>query len=144
MFCKFCGKEIPDSSTFCPSCGKQLDGAQQVVQHVHIVSGQSTKNLGLGMALAFLFGPLGLLYSSVKYACILVAVCTFLGLVSCGSMMNGMHTPHNDGSGAIMFGGVLFWIVFLGSWLGSIILSWYAITQYNDNVRKGKMNRDID
>ncbi len=25
MFCKFCGKEIPDSSKFCPECGSKLD-----------------------------------------------------------------------------------------------------------------------
>lgn len=24
MFCKFCGKEIPDNSKFCPICGKKL------------------------------------------------------------------------------------------------------------------------
>ena len=24
MFCKYCGKEIPDGSTFCPECGANL------------------------------------------------------------------------------------------------------------------------
>ena len=26
MFCKHCGKEIPDTNKFCPECGKPVDG----------------------------------------------------------------------------------------------------------------------
>lgn len=29
MFCSNCGKQIPDGSAFCPSCGKGLNNAQQ-------------------------------------------------------------------------------------------------------------------
>lgn len=143
MFCKFCGNNMPESSSFCPSCGKQQNETTQVVQQVQMISVQSPKNLGLGLALAFLFGPLGLLYSSVKYACILIALNMFFGLVSCGSMAASMSSPHEAAEVGV-FGGVLFWLIVFGSWIASMILSWYAIKKYNDNVRSGKMNRDID
>ena len=144
MFCKFCGKNIPDTSITCPSCGKHLNEVQPAMPQVQIIGVQTPKSLGLGLALSFLFGPLGLLYSSVKYACILIAINIILGLVSCGSMIGGANAGHDAGMGMAMFGGLLFWIVVPASWIGSMILSWHAITQYNDNVRKGKINRDID
>lgn len=142
MFCKFCGKNIPSTSKTCPSCGKLLSDVSQVTTQIHMVSVQTPKSLGLGIALAVLFGPFGLLYSSVRYACILIAISFVLGLVSCGSMIGG-----SNGSGTMgvaMFGGLLFWIVGPLMWISSIGLSWYAISEYNENVRKGKINRDID
>ncbi|MCR5222413.1 MAG: YARHG domain-containing protein [Lachnospiraceae bacterium] len=30
MFCRFCGKEIPDNLNFCPKCGGQLKAAEEV------------------------------------------------------------------------------------------------------------------
>lgn len=28
MFCKYCGKEIPDGSAFCPECGQKLNNPE--------------------------------------------------------------------------------------------------------------------
>lgn len=132
MFCKFCGKNIPDGSATCPSCGKQLNEAKVITQQ-QIVGLQLPKSLGIGLALSFLFGPLGLLYSSVKYAIILIAVDILSWMLLIGGAGNG------DGK----FIG-LFFIFLPLSWIASMVLSWHAITKYNDNVRKGKLNRDID
>ncbi len=32
MFCKYCGKEIPDDATFCPACGKELGSPGKVAE----------------------------------------------------------------------------------------------------------------
>ena len=74
MFCKYCGEKIPSTSTICPSCGKRLKDGSSPMPQVQMVGVQVEKNLGLGLALAFLLGPLGLLYSSVRWACILIAI----------------------------------------------------------------------
>lgn len=139
MFCKFCGKKIPDTSTTCPSCGKQLNEAKQVITQQQIIGVQLPKNLGLGIALSFLFGPLGLLYSSVRYACILTAIDILLFMLCIGSGSSGKPS-------VFMMGFAGFAVLFLtfGTWIASIVLSWRAITKYNDNVRKGKLNEDIN
>ena len=149
MFCKFCGKNVPSTSKVCPSCGESLREVSRPATQVQMVSVQTEKNLGLGLALAFLFGPLGLLYSSVRWAAILIAVTFVLLMVSCGSIVGGVsesaHSQNSSaGMGAALFGSMLFWLVFLGSWIGSIILSWYSIKEYNSNVRKGIANSDVN
>ena len=35
MFCKFCGKQIPDDSIFCSYCGQKLDGSGNLTVEVH-------------------------------------------------------------------------------------------------------------
>ena len=57
MICRFCGKEIPENSFFCPSCGKKLKDREE--------------NLTLGReifiyAFSFFLTPLGL-YWFFKY-----------------------------------------------------------------------------
>ena len=133
MFCKHCGASISQESTFCPSCGKS-QGKTVAVQQTQIIGVQSLKSLGAAIALTVLFGPFGLLYATVKGGLILTA------------------------AGAAAF--VLFFVSALGSqnpvlslfcmligfllWPGSIVWAWYAVTKYNDNVRRGIMNEDVD
>lgn len=108
-----------------------------------MVGVQVEKNLGLGLALAFLLGPLGLLYSSVRWACILIAINVILLTVSCGSIFGSVASRTSDPTAA-MFGSLLFWIVIIVSWIGSIVLAWYSIQEYNTNVRKGIANSDVN
>lgn len=143
MFCKYCGEKIPSTSTTCPSCGKRLKDGSSPMPQVQMVGVQVEKNLGLGLALAFLLGPLGLLYSSVRWACILIAINVILLTVSCGSIFGSVASRTSDTTAA-MFGSLLFWIVIIVSWIGSIVLAWYSIQEYNTNVRKGIANSDVN
>lgn len=47
MYCIKCGKQIPDGSSFCPSCGASQDGNDRQfapVQHTESTSSQSIPN----------------------------------------------------------------------------------------------------
>ena len=143
MFCKHCGAKIPNTSITCPSCGERLKEGARPMPQVQMVGVQVEKNLGLGLALAFLFGPLGLLFSSVRWACILIAINVILLTVSCGSIFGSVASRTSDPTVAV-FGSFLSSIVILVSWIGSIVLAWYSIQEYNTNVRKGIANSDVN
>ena len=36
MFCEYCGKEMDDTSTFCPSCGKPINGTAEHTTNAEI------------------------------------------------------------------------------------------------------------
>ena len=68
MYCKNCGKEIPDSARFCDSCGTAADAtAQQPVINIITNSqaaapelGASPKNKWVAFLLCFFLGGLGI------------------------------------------------------------------------------------
>ena len=62
-------------------------------------------------------------------------------MVSCGSVYGSVASGTSDPTGAI-FGGMLFWIVIIVSWIGSMILAWYSIQKYNTNsLSEDALNR---
>lgn len=46
MECKYCGKEIPDDSTFCPDCGKPINNIKSSYKWLKLKS-LSLENLSL-------------------------------------------------------------------------------------------------
>ena len=156
MFCKFCGAEMTDDSSFCAKCGKssneQNDSQpkKKVPNNAYnaVVVLQSYKHLGIGMALSFVFGGVGLLYSSVTYGLVFL-VCDVLACVvtlfTPGSIfVLSLTKASRESSEALgfIFVVALLWLLF--SRLASMVLSWYCITRYNDNLRRGILNRDFD
>ncbi|WP_432748170.1 hypothetical protein [Pectinatus frisingensis] len=87
------------------------------------------KNPGIALALTIVFGGFGLLYSSVKYAIILliVDVIAFIGSV----LMPMIDRDFMSVSPLLMM------IVIL-SWPASIILAWHSVKTYNKGLKRGK------
>ncbi len=101
--CPLCGYPVTHPSTrigghaWCERCGGKLiygtDGAlvralprmdvqPSVAQPVVVVGGQ--KNVGAAAALAFFFGPLGMLYAAPGAAVVMFFVLIFVGMVTGG------------------------------------------------------------
>lgn len=139
MFCKHCGTSIPQGSSFCPSCGKSQDGTV-MMQQPQMIGVQSLKSLGVAIALTVLFGPLGLLYASVKGGLITTAIGIIAFFLFFGSALSAV----GGGYGDTTWLSVTSMLVGLLLWPTSIAWAWYAVTKYNDNVRRGIMNSDVD
>lgn len=41
MFCKYCGKQLPDTAVFCSQCGKQIATAQNTDNHEKGITGSA-------------------------------------------------------------------------------------------------------
>lgn len=63
MFCKGCGKQIPEDSSFCGFCGVALTAQQ--IPSTRAASGiaRETKSSGVGIVLSFFWTGLGQLYA---------------------------------------------------------------------------------
>ena len=68
MFCRFCGKSLPDGSAFCSSCGRALNSAEPQIQPqqpvIHVIntnpnSGYIHKSKWSAFWLCFFLGGLG-------------------------------------------------------------------------------------
>lgn len=77
---------VPGGPVWCNGCGEEMQLVERMqpaqpqairVPEIVVVNG-SRKSVFLAIALAFFFGPLGMLYSTVKGAvvCFLIIVCT--------------------------------------------------------------------
>ncbi|MFZ1704887.1 MAG: DUF4339 domain-containing protein [Saprospiraceae bacterium] len=78
-------------------------------QQTIIISGSEKKSLGLAVVLSLIFGPLGLLYSSVTGGVIMFFVSIFIGLITLG------------------FGIVI-------SWLVCVVWSVVAVNNHNEKI----------
>lgn len=146
MFCKHCGTSIPQGSAFCPSCGKSQGAAVQQPQVIGVqpmVMMQQPKSLGMAIALTIFFGPFGLLYATVKGGVIMIMVGLVSLIVFLVSIASATADVMQGGAGTTIMGPVFVWIGFL-SWPGSIAWACYAVPKYNDNVRRGIMNEDVN
>lgn len=56
----------------------------QHINHYHYVTDASTKSVGLAIVLAFFFGPLGMLYSTVTGALVMLVVNLVVALLTFG------------------------------------------------------------
>jgi len=91
-FCYRCGASYDAASRFCKICGAPIAGvtvlpSQPMVPAIPIapvVYVVQRKSVGVAILLTFLFGPLGMLYSTVSGALIMIAVSFILALVTAG------------------------------------------------------------
>lgn len=61
MFCKYCGKEIEESSKFCEHCGKNLnEEPQTIIREVHYCQPTQAKSQFLAIILCLFLGLLGI------------------------------------------------------------------------------------
>lgn len=74
--CPYCAEEINVNAKVCRFCKMNLATGQSVQQNINVSA--QPKNVGLAIMLAGLFGPLGLLYSSVKGGLIMIPVSLIL------------------------------------------------------------------
>lgn len=61
MFCRNCGKEIPDGATFCPHCGKENDKISN--ENKTQVSVVKKKDMILALIISFILMGLGIFYA---------------------------------------------------------------------------------
>jgi len=94
-FCSRCGTSNGSGAGFCNACGAPLaqvlppapqawnqPPVVQVVQPYVVV--RAPKSVGIAILLSVFFGPLGMLYSTVPGALIMLAVSVFLGFITAG------------------------------------------------------------
>ena len=99
----------------------------------HVV--KSTKSVGIGILLTFLFGPIGLFYATVfggivmTFSPILLLVIFFLGLDMQSEVISII-------AGMTLLFGLIFW------WLICMIWSAIAVTQYNKRIMEESKYND--
>jgi hypothetical protein len=97
-YCNTCGARYRNGSSFCSECGNALfaltaphlacwEGAPPLFLHEDAAAygrpAPPPKNVGLALLLTTLFGPLGLLYTSVAGALYMLLGWCFLVLATC-------------------------------------------------------------
>lgn len=98
MFCKNCGKKIPDNSKFCDSCGHKIDSHDKQIKEDDKTSDKDVKELsgfsgwlalfGLGIAIspfAFIFN---LIQESTEYGFDVYTYTIYLILIVSASWIN--------------------------------------------------------
>jgi hypothetical protein len=90
-FCTRCGASNGDSFKFCGNCGTTMSASlyppqqPQVVQLMPtVVVARQPKSVGVAILLTVLFGPLGMLYSTVAGALVMLVVSVVLGVPTGG------------------------------------------------------------
>jgi hypothetical protein len=85
-FCTRCGASNADTARFCGNCGSAIPVAVPVAPVVPVayVVPRPRKSVGIAILLTFFFGPLGMLYSTVPGALVMLAVSVVLGLMTAG------------------------------------------------------------
>lgn len=76
MYCRHCGKEISDDSSFCQYCGGQISESQERTQKISVL--RSLQSLSRGWQIAIF----------IYVICLLAGVCVLIGL-----------SPHEDDYG---------------------------------------------
>ena len=79
--CDYCGRQNPEGAPACSGCGKTL-----LVTMPPAEPGPKRKSKGVAVCLALVFGPLGLLYSSVYGGCVMLVLAFPLYLLTHGGL----------------------------------------------------------
>ena len=123
MYCKNCGKEIEDDSSFCPYCGSSVD--KKIVVESKATKGDKGNSENCFGAIGFVVSVIAVLYSHSNIALWYVAFAlAFIGIVlSCAGMKD-----LKKGKNGIAFAGFIIGAIALfdcgDRWLGfSIMIS---------------------
>ena len=123
MYCKNCGKEIEDDSSFCPYCGSSVN--KKIVVESKATKGDKGNSENCFGAIGFIVSVVAVLYSHSNIALWYVAFAlAFIGIVlSCAGMKD-----IKKGENGIAFAGFIIGAIALfdcgGRWLGfSIMIS---------------------
>lgn len=90
------------------------------------------KNVGVAFLLTFLFGPLGMLYSTVTGALVMLGITFVVSLIA--GVIVGLISLATFGLGAFLV--VLAPLVGLPIWIASLIWSCLAASGHNDRVQQ--------
>ena len=104
LFCKSCGAKAQEGARFCRDCGEPvfrvfrprteaLAGRTATIALPGVCGPRARKSVGAALTLAVLFGPLGLVYSSVSGALYMAMAWCFLVLATCGDWIAGDLVP---------------------------------------------------
>lgn len=81
MFCKYCGKQLPDGANFCSSCGKQLRTAASTAEktsaagHSTIFNGYTSPNFSAAQKIRKTYNAGNLIYWA---SCLIALISLFL------------------------------------------------------------------
>lgn len=102
--------------------------APSVIQGQHVIV-TSTKSVGISLLLTLLFGPLGLLYATVKGA-LIVMFAVPAGFALVGTLLAGVSSAAHPG-GPIVVLLTFIPLMFVTMWVLSIVWSITAVNAYN-------------
>lgn len=91
-----------------------------------------TKSVGIQILLVIFLGPLGLFYSTIKGALIMlfgVPIALFVLIA-----VTGLAASHGPGVGAVIAIGSEIFLTLLGWWVGSFIWGIVAVNSYNKRL----------
>lgn len=121
MYCKNCGKEIEDDSSFCPYCGSSVN--KKIVVESKATKGDKGNSENCFGAIGFVVSVIAVLYSHSNIALWYVAFAlAFIGIVlSCAGMKD-----IKKGENGIAFAGFIIGAIALfdcgDRWLGFSIM----------------------
>jgi hypothetical protein len=115
--CPMCGELIKSSALKCRYCGEMVDEEERAERNRPIVV-TPTKSVGIAILLTILFGPLGMLYSTVPGALIMMGVNASIFFLSICT----------GGLGAILF---------LFTWPICVVWGAVAASSYNAKLMAG-------
>lgn len=87
-YCVNCGSQISPDVTFCSNCGSKVNvevssQLQNNIKPATVVIDR-TKNIGIAIILTVFFGPLGMLYSTITGAIVMMILSVLIAIVTLG------------------------------------------------------------
>lgn len=131
-YCHNCGSSVLKGYNFCPSCGRKFYDSIPDLAYIEkrnididrsIIYAADKKSQLVGFILCFLFGPLGLFYSS-SYAAIIMTFISILGAI--------MTISDGFVYALITFPAFYLCIYILNFWI-----QWEGINTFNKRLRNG-------
>ncbi len=146
--CPECGVEVSDKAEKCPKCAYPINATQTISNTNEKFSNQQLafalvngKSKGLGLFLTLFFGPIGMLYATVKGAITMIItgiistilIFSYLGI----SMVTADTAMFLFSFPLIIVGSIVYWIM-------CIVMTFNAIDKHNASILSGVDNQQIE
>ena len=141
MFCSECGKQVGDEAKFCGECGAPTNADGNIlhpaIQETTTVSNENkvalnmaavavnSKSVGIAFILILFFGPLGMLYSTIKGGVVMLILPIPIFIIMFTRAISG----NLDGIAL----GLIFFIFY---WVICLVWGVTAVNSYNNNLLK--------